>query len=560
MDEKLMMIMKNYQDELKKIDAKYSRNISYDITNQNNGQKIKVEKSMKELEKDIQERENYINSIKENMQTASNTELAYYKKLLKEREEELNGIINAKNKEELEVSKLKRSTVTLESGRETTMAEKDKLDKASLRNNAIKQLTQENKEISGKISEARVRFNSKLIEMNNFKYEYETLEDGTRIAKNGADFAKINEEIENIKKEIGSLEKAQEKCENYIKMLKGSREDKNKENSDNGNNGRNDNNENNNRKDNRNNNRNDNNESNNIEDNNDNNRNDNNSITPKDDRIEYIGELLHDNKLVIQRKKDEVIINGKSYKTRELEEIKKDLKESEEIDKKESEVYKNIKFLISGKGDMDILAAMALDMDEQLAKYKNTDEYDKASKEIAKKFAENIKDYAELIKNPDSKERSNVKITYNTKRKIRDMFKDRQGFKEFKEKAFDSRKYANIESGLITKLQFKVKEIRENREQAKLNSGEVKTLNSGEDKKKSFRERLEVGTKKEKDMKKQSLLSRAKTLGRNAKYTVQDGLENISTKFRQKATKFLYYPEGANKTSEQNNDDRDDER
>lgn len=249
MENKVEEIMKNYKEELDKIDKKYEveevekpkkisteqidskiqyeeeliKKLSFEGEEQNkdmiDGAKTRLENALKDKEK-----------IEEKNKAA----IEKFEKESAEREEKV-----------LEMAKLKNSTVKLDSGREVTMQEKDKLDKELLKSETIKKLTQENMKISKALQNTQDYLNEKIQakqneldekreQWDNFQFEYEKDENGklTDNVTNSGDFKKITEEYEEIRKELNQLKslkiedvekdllEMQEKCNQYLQELK----------------------------------------------------------------------------------------------------------------------------------------------------------------------------------------------------------------------------------------------------------------------------------------------------------------------------------------------------
>lgn len=142
---KVEEIMENYKKELEKIDKKYEVKTLNKPDTTEIEEKIKYEKEFiaklefegKETNAEMIERAKQ--RLKEAIDKKLEIDMNYENEKLK-REEKL-----------LENNKLKNSKVILESGREVKMSEKDELDKADLKNKAIRELTSESKNISQKL-------------------------------------------------------------------------------------------------------------------------------------------------------------------------------------------------------------------------------------------------------------------------------------------------------------------------------------------------------------------------------------------------------------------------
>lgn len=194
-------------------------------------------------------------------------------------------------------------------------------------------------------------------------------------------------------------------------------------------------------------------------------------------------------KLKIERKNGKVVINGKEFKSEDLKDVKNELADTKNMGS-------NLKYL-KQYGDMDIISAI---MKYQKSKLSVGPKDEIREQAIAKETLKYIEEYADLIKNPSNKENSNVNITYNVKRKFKELFFNTEGFKEFKEQAFSAKEYADIEAGILTKLQFKLNEIIEKSRMKKLESRKnPELLNSGDEREKneklSLRDRIKVLSK-----------------------------------------------------------------
>lgn len=213
---KVEEIMENYKKELEKIDKKYEVETLNKPDTTEIEEKIKYEKEFiaklefegKEINSEMIERAKQ--RLKEAIDKKLEIDMNYENEKLK-REEKL-----------LENNKLKNSKVILESGREVKMSEKDELDKADLKNKAIRELTSESKNISQKLLTKKIELENKRKEWQEFKYEFEKDENGKTIPAptNKDEVEKIHAEYDSIKKEMVELNKMQEQCEQYLFELK----------------------------------------------------------------------------------------------------------------------------------------------------------------------------------------------------------------------------------------------------------------------------------------------------------------------------------------------------
>lgn len=257
MENKIEEIMKEYEDGIKSIDNKYEvkavREPKTLDTKELDG-KIEYEKSfiakLKNEGEDVNK--DMIEKAEARLQLAENEK----KEIEKNYEEKLaryNKSIDKREEKVLEKEKMKRSLVVLPSGREVTMAEKDKMDKQELKDIAIRKLTQESKNISEELlkKDKEVENINKKIETTNKEIEainkeminvdYEirisTERDDDKIEKRDElnqkllDLRKKMENLSDIKEECiaysEKLSTIQEKCSAYLEELKApTKEDK----------------------------------------------------------------------------------------------------------------------------------------------------------------------------------------------------------------------------------------------------------------------------------------------------------------------------------------------
>ena len=248
-------------------------------------------------------------------------------------------------------------------------------------------------------------------------------------------------------------------------------------------------------------------------------------------------ESIYSKQLLIEKEYNKVTIGGKSYSYKELE-VKKQYLSRARIKKEKGleDFEKNMEFLINSDADMDIVAAMMLRAEEKQSNLKDDRE---AIDKITQETIQSISDYANLIRNPENKDNYNIQITYNAKRKIKDIFKDRNEFNKFKEQAYEARKYTKLVAGPLTKFQFKLKEIRENRWYDEIDSADVNLLNDGsetvnEESAKTFRQKLQEKAEKVDIMSNtKRAIAKAKSAGAKVYTGAKNKVNNIQTKIEQ---------------------------
>lgn len=229
MENKIEEIMKEYEDGIKSIDNKYEvkavREPKTLDTKELDG-KIEYEKSfiakLKNEGEDVNK--DMIEKAEARLQLAENEK----KEIEKNYEEKLaryNKSIDKREEKVLEKEKMKRKLVVLPSGREVTMAEKDKMDKQELKDIAIRKLTQESKNISEELLKKDEELKSINKEMIDIDYEIRisTEKDDTKIEKRD----ELNQKLLKLREEMKDLSKVQEKCSAYLEELKApTKEDK----------------------------------------------------------------------------------------------------------------------------------------------------------------------------------------------------------------------------------------------------------------------------------------------------------------------------------------------
>lgn len=229
MENKIEEIMKEYEDGIKSIDNKYEvkavREPKTLDTKELDG-KIEYEKSfiakLKNEGEDVNK--DMIEKAEARLQLAENEK----KEIEKNYEEKLaryNKSIDKREEKVLEKEKMKRSLVVLPSGREVTMAEKDKMDKQELKDVAIRKLTQESKKISEELlkkDEEVKAINKEMIDVD-YEIRISTERDNDKIEKRD----ELNQKLLDLRKEMKDLSAVQEKCSAYLEELKApTKEDK----------------------------------------------------------------------------------------------------------------------------------------------------------------------------------------------------------------------------------------------------------------------------------------------------------------------------------------------
>lgn len=222
MKNKVDEIMKEYQEGIKNIDNKYNvREIKTPkIQNvEELSDKIKYEKELiTKLEYEGEDaNKDMIERAKARLQVAEN-ERKEIEKNNEEKLEKYNKSIEKREDKVLEKEKMKRSLVVLPSGREVTMAEKDKMDKQELKDVAIRKLTQESKNISEELlkkDEELKTINKEMIDVD-YEIRIGTERDNDKIKKRD----ELNKKIFDLRKEMKDLSATQEKCSAYLEELK----------------------------------------------------------------------------------------------------------------------------------------------------------------------------------------------------------------------------------------------------------------------------------------------------------------------------------------------------
>ena len=210
---KVEEIMKNYRQDIKKIDSKY---------------RVKDLKKLdtRELDENILKQNDFI--IKLETQGKS-----YLEKSENQDEKIKNDILvrNAKLKLDAMLKEKQEKKVILPSGREVLQTEKDNMDKLELAEKARRELIAESKNISNllieksqKIKENRQQYwaiSEKLLAMNNEKKaELENDEEKQKYLKEKEELLiernKLDIKDNDIRKEMSELSKIQESCQKYL--------------------------------------------------------------------------------------------------------------------------------------------------------------------------------------------------------------------------------------------------------------------------------------------------------------------------------------------------------
>lgn len=222
MENKIEEIMKEYKDGVESIDKKYDvKEVRKPkmLDTQELDNKIKYEKEFiakleyegQDTNKDMIEkakaRLELAEAEKKEIEENNDQKLDRYNKSVEKREEKV-----------LENEKMKHSMVVLPSGREVTMAEKDKMDKQELKDKAIRGLTQESKAVSEELlkkDKELKAINQELIDVD-YDIRISTERDDDKIAKRD----ELNQKLLELREEMKGLSKVQEKCNTYLEELK----------------------------------------------------------------------------------------------------------------------------------------------------------------------------------------------------------------------------------------------------------------------------------------------------------------------------------------------------
>lgn len=222
MENKVEEIMKEYEEGIKSIDNKYEVKTVKEPKISDTKElddKIEYEKSfiakLKNEGEDVNK--DMIEKAEVRLQLAE-TEKKEIEKKYEEKLDRYNKSIEKREEKVLEKEKMKRSLVILPSGREVTMAEKDKMDKQELKDIAIRKLTQESKNISEELLKKDEELKSINKEMIDIDYEIRisTEKDDDKIEKRN----EFNKKLLELREEMKDLSKVQEKCNAYLEELK----------------------------------------------------------------------------------------------------------------------------------------------------------------------------------------------------------------------------------------------------------------------------------------------------------------------------------------------------
>lgn len=256
MENKAQKIMKNYKNALANIDKKYEVEqvkkekevkkpktiLTYDLDEKikyeeqfiaklewegrDNGKKTNASESThpeitnEDLIKRANERLEKAKKDKKALEEKNLKNEEKYKKALEEREKRYEEALKERENKIQKMKALKRSTVILDSGREVTLEEKDKMDKMDLKNKAIRELTQESNNISEQLLKKSQELKEKKDKEYEFRPKYEKDENGNNVLLNGDVIKKIRDDINRLLKEMTDLNEMQEECNRYLEELK----------------------------------------------------------------------------------------------------------------------------------------------------------------------------------------------------------------------------------------------------------------------------------------------------------------------------------------------------
>lgn len=175
-----------------------------------------------------------------------------------------------------------------------------------------------------------------------------------------------------------------------------------------------------------------------------------------------------ENKVNIEVSASGIRINGKSVDEEELNELLNE--KDEQVQDSLDAVLGMTKALeLNEKGDLMVIASLMVGEDM-----------------MGETVKSRLNKYYDLINNPDKKEESKMKLTYNLKnmsfvsRLLGKCKLDKDTVKEIKENAYNSRAYADIEAGILTKLSFKIKDMLDKSVQKAIESDTKKEENTAE--------------------------------------------------------------------------------
>lgn len=174
-----------------------------------------VENIMGEYKKFLTEKENEFEKEK--------VEINVIKGRIEKYEDELNTLDQNTEKKLIDeykksIEKEKEEIKKIESSmyKSPEKQKEEKIEETSKKDETIRKLMQEKKGIDYELTKKEIEFQSKLLDMSSFSYEYD--ENGSVL--NGQEFRSINEDAEKIREELSNLKQAKAKCEEYINELK----------------------------------------------------------------------------------------------------------------------------------------------------------------------------------------------------------------------------------------------------------------------------------------------------------------------------------------------------
>lgn len=248
---KIEAMIKNYNKDKKQIEKKYDKkellNQIADIDKQLNEpvklidreiENLKIEKSeLSESEKNliagydekIQNKliEREIEKLKREKGELPESEkdlIAEYDEKIQKEEKRINELYknsyNDKNMEELFAKKreLTEKLKLIPAGKE---AEKNKnMELFDLENKQRASLTQEKNSIQNEIEKVELNMNMILMDIKDFKYEYEEIGDGVKVPKNGAEMRELNNKYQKQQDVLNNLKSAKSMCEKELDKFK----------------------------------------------------------------------------------------------------------------------------------------------------------------------------------------------------------------------------------------------------------------------------------------------------------------------------------------------------
>ena len=206
MENKVEKIMNDYNEGLKKIDSKY------EIKKPDTKKLEEKIKNLQDLIKELtyegkQTNLEMINRVKEKLEIA----LKEKESIDKEYQEDKNNKMSLKNR--LVISGNRKNV---------RFAERDEIDRAELRNKAIKDLTSEKKSISDNLTKRQSELSEKRKKWLELREEFYTDKEGKSIHKSTdeSEVKKVVAEYNEIKKDIEDLEIKYDQCEKCLSELK----------------------------------------------------------------------------------------------------------------------------------------------------------------------------------------------------------------------------------------------------------------------------------------------------------------------------------------------------